>query len=141
MRVVGVALATMSLAASPALAKPLPRYGVFVFSDLCEDYLYSGDVGGSRLTLTRTKTGDTLGYEYGNGPLQTAAIRTFGVQGDKLTATANASDGELKLSAALADDAIVLTEQFAFEESDNLQPKRLLRLRRIPAKMPACPLR
>ena len=51
-----------------ATPKPLPRYGVFVFSNECAQT--GGNVTGDRITLLRFPAGDHALYEYGNGQAQ-----------------------------------------------------------------------
>jgi hypothetical protein len=53
----------------PASAKPPPRYGFLVYSDLCWEK-ESGDAAGHRITVRRTGDSDDLIFEYGeDGPL------------------------------------------------------------------------
>ncbi len=137
MRAVGLAFVVLA-SATTVSAKPLPRYGVFVFSNLCVDERYSGDAGGSRLKLVRKETGDTLAYDYGNGPVETASVRTLEIHGDKLTATAATNDGQLKLAAALADDSITLVSEFAFEAPGSAKPEKLKRATVADGEIPAC---
>jgi hypothetical protein len=49
----------------------LPRYGIFVFSNLCLEP--SGDVAGYRLTLVRLGDGDHILLEWSEGPKVEAA--------------------------------------------------------------------
>ena len=58
--------------AAAAPAKPLPRYGVFVYSNLCTEK-ESGDAAGSRLTLLRYGDGDHVLFEWSEGPRVEAA--------------------------------------------------------------------
>lgn len=66
----------LALAPAAASASPLPRYGTFVYSSLCWEK-ESGDASGVRFALTRGRAGDTLVYEYGNGPLEGARIKSL----------------------------------------------------------------
>jgi hypothetical protein len=51
-----------------AAAGAMPKYGVFVYSNLCiEDD--SGDAAGFRITLHRYPEGDSVMYEYAEGSL------------------------------------------------------------------------
>lgn len=61
-------LTILCLAVSLANAKNVARYGVLVYSNLCVE-AESGDTGGNRITLSRFAQGDSLVYEYAEGPL------------------------------------------------------------------------
>ena len=54
--------------AAAAAASALPRYGVAVYADLCQDPR-SGDMGGQRIVLHRFAEGDSVTYEYTAGAL------------------------------------------------------------------------
>jgi len=58
-------------AAGPASDSPLPRYGVFVFSDVCREP-QSGDTAGEFVTLTRIPAGDDLSVSLTDGALMEA---------------------------------------------------------------------
>ncbi|HKU65056.1 MAG TPA: hypothetical protein VJQ06_08355 [Rhizomicrobium sp.] len=63
-------LSTLAVAfALPGWATPLPRYGVFVYSNLCWGK-ESGDAAGNRLMLIRDGDGDRLFWEWSDGPLE-----------------------------------------------------------------------
>lgn len=71
-RKLGFGLAMALLLAVPAGAKPLPRHGVFVYSDLCIEP-ESDDWAGHRLVVVLLE-GDTLvNYEWSEGGLEGAA--------------------------------------------------------------------
>jgi hypothetical protein len=55
--------------ALPAQATPLPRYGIFVYSDVCWEK-ESGDAAGNRLMIIRDGDGDRLFWEWSEGPLE-----------------------------------------------------------------------
>ena len=48
--------------------EPVPRFGVFIYSDLCLER-ESGDHSGYRITLIREGGGDRLEFEWSEGPL------------------------------------------------------------------------
>jgi len=49
-----------------AVAKNMPRHGIFVYSNFCISKM-SGDLYGNRITLRRQFDGDSLIYEYTDG--------------------------------------------------------------------------
>lgn len=61
----------------PSMAAPLPREGVFVYSNLCWE-AGSGDPAGYRLKIERAPGGDSLYFEWSEGGL-------MGAQAAKLT--------------------------------------------------------
>jgi hypothetical protein len=66
---------------SPTVAKPLPRYGLFVFSSLCWER-ESGDADGARLVLVRLPGSDSGRFSYtGEGPLDEAPIEDLHIEG------------------------------------------------------------
>lgn len=69
-----VAPLAVLLIVSPTEARPLPRYGLFVFSSLCWER-ESGDADGARLILVRLPGSDSGRFSYtGEGPLNEAPI-------------------------------------------------------------------
>ena len=76
-----VTLLALLLVISPTAAKPLPRYGLFVFSSLCWER-ESGDADGARLILVRLPGSDSGRFSYtGEGPLDEAAIEDLHIDG------------------------------------------------------------
>jgi hypothetical protein len=68
-RELGCGLVILALSAAPALAGPLPRYGLFVFSTLCWEE-ESGDAAGGRLILLRLPGSESARISYTlDGPL------------------------------------------------------------------------
>jgi len=96
----GLLLVLAALAPAAGHAKPLPRYGTFVYSNLCWEK-ESGDAGGVRFALTRSRKGVSLVYEYGNGPLAGVRIETLKVTGDTIEAKGSSNDGDVSFSATL----------------------------------------
>jgi hypothetical protein len=76
-----VTLLALLLLISPTEAKPLPRYGLFVFSSLCWER-ESGDADGARLILIRLPGSDSGRFSYtGEGPLDEAPIEDLQIDG------------------------------------------------------------
>ena len=80
----GVALALLLAAPASALAASagLPRYGVAVYSDLCQEP-ETGDIGGQRITLHRYAEGDSVIYEFTAGGLSLPVVATDVLLDDK----------------------------------------------------------
>ena len=75
-RTVGAFLIVLTASTfNSALAAKLPRYGVFVYSDLCFGK-ESGDASGYRIKLTRSTKGESLYLEWSEGPLYGPALAT-----------------------------------------------------------------
>ena len=74
--------------------KPLPRYGVFVFSNECTQGNGSGNVAGDRITLLRFPSGDLALYEYGNG----------GAQGPVLSESVNIDERTSAITIRVRDE-------------------------------------
>src|SRR5438309_646053 len=72
MRVRYVPSLAVILICGSAFAAQLPRYGMFVYSNLCFEK-ESGDAKGYRLTLLRYGDGDHIVFEWSEGPLYEAA--------------------------------------------------------------------
>jgi hypothetical protein len=119
---------------SAASGRDMPRYGVFVYSDLCIEP-ESGDIAGDRVGLLRYPEGNQLIFEYTEGPLMaplfvdkmtidsaTGAL-TFDVREDGQTVT---------FRGTVTDDALVGTI------SDRPKPVRLPRVRDFGRKQAEC---
>ncbi len=117
--------------------RPLPRYGDFTYSNLCwgSD---SGDASGTRFTLSRTRQGDRLTLEYGNGPLENARIKSLRMTGDRLQAEASTADGDLTLSAILNRKHAVVSNAFGDQKNLAMRPSVLVRIKRFSQKIPTC---
>jgi hypothetical protein len=70
---VAAALAISWVGIGMAAAGTMPRYGVFVYSNLCIEG-DSGDTAGTRITLYRYPEGDRVMYEYAEGALARPVI-------------------------------------------------------------------
>ena len=136
-------LAILLIALLPAAAdaraksKGLPLYGHFAYSSLCWGK-ESGDAAGARFMLSRTNKGARLDYEYGNGPLEGARIKSLKIMGDSFEAVAETSDGELTLSATLAPRKAVLKRQFDFQKDHPPGAETMKRIKSFRQKIPAC---
>jgi|SRR6185437_7205543 len=58
---------------APALAAPLPRYGAFVFSNVCHE-VKSGDDAGARLIVVRLHHEDDVQYTWSEGALMAGTV-------------------------------------------------------------------
>ncbi len=129
--------ALLALAPQVASAKALPRYGTFVYSSLCWEK-QSGDAGGVRFALTRSHKGASLVYEYGNGPLEGARIKSLKLTGDRIEAEATTSDGELGLAAALGPRSAKVSILFDYRKDSPPDVRTLKRIKRFKQKIPSC---
>src|ERR1051326_3544359 len=95
-------------------AQAMPRYGVFIYSDLCVGR-QSGDPSGFRVTLIREGDGDRLEFEWTEGPLYGGP--GYGVKLDpntqRLTFSVNmnvagGAEDFQDYSAEISDDELVL---------------------------------
>ena len=126
-----------TVAAAKARSKPLPRYGTLVYSSLCWKR-ESGDASGVRFALTRGPKGESLAYEYGNGPLQSARIKSLKVDGDRIEAEASTSDGELGLAAMLGPRTAKVSILFDYQKAQAPDVRTLRRIKRFQQKIPVC---
>jgi hypothetical protein len=126
--------ALLALAPAAASAKALPRYGTFVYSSLCWEK-ESGDAGGVRFALSRSRKGVSLVYEYGNGPLEGARITRLKVEGDRIEAQGSTNDGDLAMSAILGPKHARYDGPFAGKPGE---PQTLKRIKSFKAKIPSC---
>ena len=129
--------ALLALAPAAASAKALPRYGTFVYSSLCwsKD---SGDASGIRFALSRGRKGASLAYEYGNGPLEGARIKSLKIAGDRIEAEAATSDGELGVAAMLAPRSATVSILFDNQKDKPPDLHILRRIKRFKQKIPTC---
>jgi hypothetical protein len=130
---------TLALVFAPAssFAASLPAYGVFTYSDLCWEQA-SGDAAGTRFALTRTHKKVSLRYEYGNGPLEEAQIKSLRVTGDHLEAQASTNDGGLSINARLGPRSAILQGIFDFEKDHPPGAGEYKRIKRFSQKIPDC---
>jgi hypothetical protein len=126
--------ALLALAPVAVSAKSLPRHGTFVYSNLCWEK-ESGDAGGVRFALTRSRKGVSLIYEYGNGPLEGARITRLNVVGDQVEAAGSTNDGDLVMSAVLEPKRATYHGPFAGKPGEE---RTLKRIKSFKAKIPAC---
>jgi hypothetical protein len=68
-RKLGFGLGILAVLIAPANAAPLPRYGIFAFSNACWEE-ESGDAAGNRALLIRNGDGDRLTWEWSGGPME-----------------------------------------------------------------------
>jgi hypothetical protein len=127
--------ALIALVPTAASAKALPTYGTFVYSNLCWEK-ESGDASGVRFALTRSRKGASLVYEYGNGPLEGARIKSLKIAGDRVEAEASTNDGDLTISAILEPKRARLLGPFDGKHPG--EPRNLKRIKRFNQKIPAC---
>lgn len=113
----------------------LPRYGTFTYSSLCWEK-ESGDASGVRFELRRSHEGASLSYEYGNGPLEGARIRTLKITGDRIDAEASTDDGDLTISAILGPKRARLLGPYDGKHPG--EPRVLKRIKRLNQKIPTC---
>lgn len=97
---------------SAAAGRGLPRYGVFVYSNLCIEP-QSGDEAGNRVSLLRYPHSDELVFEYTEGalmePLLTNKITLDDTTG-ALTFEARTEDNyRITFRGTITDDAIIGT--------------------------------
>ncbi len=135
MKTGGRLLLLAALVPTVGLAKPLPRYGHFVYSSLCWGK-QSGDAGGVRFILTRSPKGVSLVYEYGNGPLVGAQIKRLRVVGDRIEAEASSADGDLTISAILEPKRAKLLSPF--DGNHPSERRTLKRIKSFKQKIPQC---
>jgi hypothetical protein len=126
-----------ALAPTAGHAKALPRYGTFVYSNLCWEK-ESGDAAGARFRLARRPEGVRLDYEYGNGGLNSARIKSLRIEGDKLEAEAGTGDGSLRLSATLGPRRAELSTRFEFEQGQPPEHQVLKRIKSFKQTIREC---
>ena len=129
--------ALLALAPAIASAKALPRYGTFVYSSLCWEK-ESGDASGVRFALTRGPKGPALVYEYGNGPLEGARIKSLKLVGDRIEAEATTSDGELGMAAVLGPRSAKASILFDYAKNAPPDVRILKRIKHFKQKIPTC---
>jgi hypothetical protein len=128
------ALTGALIAAAPA---PLPRHGIWVFSNLCVERR-SGDFAGARVTLGRAFEGDWLLFEYGAGPLEGPVVADdLRISHGRFTATAITEDGQAFLSGRADSESMWLRYDFGVQVKANA-PERLRRQRDLGAPPPVC---
>ncbi|MEI9889552.1 MAG: hypothetical protein WDN45_01975 [Caulobacteraceae bacterium] len=129
--------ALLALVPAAASAKPLPRFGTFVYSSLCWEK-ESGDASGVRFALTRGPKGATLVYEYGAGPLQGAQIKSLKLSGDRMEAEASTSDGDLGVAADLGARRAKVSILFDYRKDGPPDVRTLKRIKRFKQKIQTC---
>lgn len=141
----GIAVAIFLSGNVPAAPQALPRYGVFIYSDLCWGR-ESGDAAGYRVTLIREGDRDRLEFEWSEGPLYGGL--GYGVKLDpqtsRMTFSVNmnlgvgAEDFE-DYSAEVSEAELVLHVPRAFPPGAPEHVYRLPRVRDLSRKMGYCP--
>jgi hypothetical protein len=119
---------------SAALGRDMPRYGVFVYSDLCLEP-ESGDIAGNRVALLRYPQGDQIIFEYTEGPLMAPLLAdkmTIDSATGALTFDVREDDQTVTFRGTVTDDALVGTI------SDRPKPIRLPRVRDFGRKQAEC---
>jgi len=130
----GLLLALAALTPAVGQAKALPRYGTFVYSNLCWAK-EGGDAGGVRFALTRSRKGASLAYEYGVGPLAGARITRLRIDGDRIEAEGSTNDGDLTMSATLGPKRARYLGPFAGKSGE---PRTLRRIKSFRQTIPRC---
>lgn len=151
-RKLGFGLVAMAVLAVPAAAAPLPRYGIFAFSNACWEE-ESGDAAGNRALLIRNGDGDRLTWEWSDGPMEgpvpATALSIDGKTGrisfdvDMGSTFAKARDGTLSqdapyvlhLTGRVSDDALTIRSTDAPAGRTDFLP----RTRNFAAKTSMCP--
>jgi hypothetical protein len=119
---------------SAASGRDMPRYGVFVYSDLCIEP-ESGDVAGNRVGLLRYPQGNQIIFEYTEGPLMAPLLAdkmTMDSATGALTFDVREDDQTVTFRGTVTDDALVGTI------SDRPKPIRLPRVRDFGRKQAEC---
>jgi hypothetical protein len=129
--------AVLALVPAAASAKALPRHGTLVYSSLCWEK-ESGDASGIRFAFNRGRAGASLVYEYGNGPLQSARIKSLKVTGDRFEAEASTSDGELGLAAVLGPRTAKVSILFDYQKNEPPDVRTLKRIKSFRQRIPSC---
>jgi hypothetical protein len=135
-RLAGLA-ALLVLVPTFGYAKGLPRYGTLIYSNLCwqKD---TTDVVGARLMLSRARRSARLDFEYGDGPLQSARIKSLKIIGDRIEAEASTADGELGLAAALGPRTAKISMLFDYQKDGRPDVGVLKRIKNFKQKIPVC---
>jgi hypothetical protein len=133
----GLLLALATLAPSTGHARSLPRYGTFAYSNLCWQR-DTTDVVGARLMLSRTRKGARLDFEYGDGPLQSARIKSLKINADRIEAEASTADGELGLAALFGPRTAKISMLFDYQKQGPPDIGVLKRIKSFRQKIPAC---
>ncbi len=129
--------ALLALAPTIASAKALPRYGTFVYSNLCWQR-DTTDVVGARLMLSRTRKGNRLDFEYGDGPLQSARIKSLKIIADRIEAEASTAEGALGLAAVIGPRTAKISMLFDYQKDRQPEIGILKRIKSFRQKIPAC---
>ena len=79
----------------PGHAAPLPRYGVFLYSNECRER-ESDDAAGNFMKLTRTPTGDAVEYGWGGeGPMESVSATDVHIVSGKISFTVPPTPGTI----------------------------------------------
>jgi len=132
-------LATGLLATTIApatLDKPAPLRGVLVYSTLCQG---SEDAGGEQVTIIRSPEGNTVVYEYTEGPIM-APLLAFGpnVDIDERTRRIRLSFMREDTNEAVILQGTISDEALDIKESVTGRYLHLARLLQFAQKLPSC---
>ena len=122
-----------------AAEEPLPRYGIFVYSNLCWSK-QSGDAQGFRLTLMRYGDGDHVLFDWSTGPLIQAAGKdvVFDAKTSKLSFTVYVSGAKPDSVDAEAYAGNVSSDAFTFIPYKDGRSYRVPRLYDLSRKIDIC---
>jgi hypothetical protein len=118
-----------------AHATPLPRYGLFVFSSLCTDYMIS-DLNGDRLVLVRLPFHDFGYMEGGDGGFVSAPLQNLKIDDRNGGISFRYRDEDSDKIKTVA--STVTAENVGLISSDG-KPFRLPRLWKADGETPVCP--
>lgn len=121
--------------------KPIPRYGVLVYSDLCV-HPETGDYGGQRITLQRFPEVDTAIYEFTAGGISWPLVATeinIDPRGKMMYFTVEVPQEEepRTISGKFSPDGETLTLDGGYCE-DRQNPMKLSRVHDFGAKPKSC---
>jgi hypothetical protein len=137
MRRAGFGLVMALLLAVPADAKPLPRYGLFVFSSLCTDHMTS-DLNGDRLVIVRLPLHDFGYMEGGDGGFASVPLQDLKIDDKTGKISFRYRDEDAKKPDAMKSIASTISAESVGLMSWNGKPFRLMRLQNPGQKFPIC---
>ena len=91
-----------------------------------------------RAKETAERKGASLLYEYGNGPLQGARIKSLEITGDRIEAEASTADGELGLAAVLGRRTAKVSILFDHRKDGQPEVRTLKRVKSFKQAIPIC---
>ena len=125
--------------ALPALATPLPRYGLIVFSSLCTDFM-TNDLNGDRLVLVRLPNSDVGYMEWGDGGFSSVPLQNLKID-DKAGRISFRYSGYDDASGkdVMKNVASTISAESVGLVTWNGKPFRLHRSWKMNGKLPVCP--